>query len=349
MSDIFLISFLFGIVFWLSNDRLKGMKKFFYARSGPQTMHAGSVSRFGGLAIFLTLLFVSSVSSRDIEEFDLLRALLLASFPIFVAGILDDIHIIKNPLLRLLIMLPSPLLAIYLIDLQIASVGIGFLDTFLSNYYFQVLFICFALIGISNAFNIIDGYNGLVLAYVVIVQAFLIYNLRLSTFTEEYILFLLSIFFSAIGIFLVNFPFGKIFLGDSGAYLLGYLSAISLIIYHNELSNSPWYVLIMLAYPVTEVVFSVIRKTFRGHSPLQPDEMHFHMLVYKFFTQLNFLPRNLHNSIAAIAIILFNLPFLYFAQTYQFETEKLQNIYLIFVLLYLATYYLLFKSQNKKI
>ena len=89
------------------------------------------------------------------------------------------------------------------------------------------------------------------------------------------------ILFTLLGIFTLNL-FGKIFLGDAGAYFIGTLIATGLIIHQQTNDLSPWYVFLMFIYPVTEVLFSFIRKTFvRGKSALEPDGLHFHMLIYK--------------------------------------------------------------------
>ena len=89
------------------------------------------------------------------------------------------------------------------------------------------------------------------------------------------------ILFTLLGIFTLNL-FGKIFLGDAGAYFIGTLLATGLIIHQQTNDLSPWYVFLMFIYPVTEVLFSFIRKHLLGASQtLEPDGLHFHMLIYK--------------------------------------------------------------------
>jgi UDP-N-acetylmuramyl pentapeptide phosphotransferase/UDP-N-acetylglucosamine-1-phosphate transferase len=86
-----------------------------------------------------------------------------------------------------------------------------------------------------------------------------------------------------IGFFVWNFPYGKIFLGDGGAYLIGFLAGlvgVMLVERHKEVSA--WFPLLLLAYPVYETIFSIIRKKYlRKSSPLEPDPVHFHMLIHK--------------------------------------------------------------------
>ena len=88
---------------------------------------------------------------------------------------------------------------------------------------------------------------------------------------------MVAIFFSVLAVFIVNFPFGKIFLGDAGAYFLGALIPVGLIKYTFDNDFSPWFVLAILIYPVTEVMVSIARKVLiRGRSALEPDGLHFH-------------------------------------------------------------------------
>jgi len=88
---------------------------------------------------------------------------------------------------------------------------------------------------------------------------------------------------SLAGLFFFNFPNSRIFTGDSGAYLIGFLLAlISLLLLKRNPEVSPWFPLLVMAYPVFETVFSIYRKKFlRGISPGIPDSIHLHMLVHK--------------------------------------------------------------------
>ncbi len=88
-------------------------------------------------------------------------------------------------------------------------------------------------------------------------------------------------FFSILGIFLLNFPLGRIFIGDGGAYFLEAALALGLIKIYQESSLSPWYVLLMLIYPVTDILASLVRRLISRKSTLEPDNKHFlhHMIL----------------------------------------------------------------------
>jgi UDP-GlcNAc:undecaprenyl-phosphate/decaprenyl-phosphate GlcNAc-1-phosphate transferase len=85
-----------------------------------------------------------------------------------------------------------------------------------------------------------------------------------------------------LGFLVWNYPRGKIFLGDGGAYLIGFWLAelcVLLVVRHPEVS--PWFPLVLLIYPIFETLFSIYRRKFiRGASPGDPDALHFHQLIY---------------------------------------------------------------------
>jgi UDP-N-acetylmuramyl pentapeptide phosphotransferase/UDP-N-acetylglucosamine-1-phosphate transferase len=86
-----------------------------------------------------------------------------------------------------------------------------------------------------------------------------------------------------LGFFLWNFPGGHIFLGDGGAYLIGFmLGELAVLLTMRHVDVSAWYPVLMFIYPIFETLFSIYRKQFlRGISPGIPDGIHLHMLIYK--------------------------------------------------------------------
>ena len=267
LSAVFLSAF-----FWFLNKYYKLTPK----RNSPQTFHKKSTSRMGGPVLLLSLISWYLLSHNDIDQIFIL--IIISSIPIFVAGLLDDLFFDIKPYQRIILMIPSPILIFYLSGIEVRSVEIEFFDVLLQNDIFALFFMAFAFVGIANAFNIIDGFNGLLLGYCFSMCAtlYIAGNINGSFYT-----FINPIFFALLGILTLNL-FGKIFLGDAGAYFLGILTGSGLIIHQQTNDLSPWYVFLMLIYPVTEVFISAIRKVLiRKKSALQPDGLHFHMLVYK--------------------------------------------------------------------
>jgi UDP-N-acetylmuramyl pentapeptide phosphotransferase/UDP-N-acetylglucosamine-1-phosphate transferase len=85
------------------------------------------------------------------------------------------------------------------------------------------------------------------------------------------------------GFFIWNYPRGLIFLGDGGAYLIGYLIAtLSILLVIRNSSVSPWFALLVNAYPIFETLFTIWRrKVHQGKNPGLPDGAHFHSLIYR--------------------------------------------------------------------
>jgi UDP-N-acetylmuramyl pentapeptide phosphotransferase/UDP-N-acetylglucosamine-1-phosphate transferase len=205
-------------------------------------------------------------------------------------------------------------------------------------FFVAIVFTIFALVGITNAINIIDGFNGLAAGVVIVSLISLAYiaNLHNHQSLLEAIAILLGATF---GFFVLVFPKGKIFLGDGGAYLLGFLIGIfGIYLAGNYADVSPWYVLAIFIYPVWEVIFSIIRKLSSKKSPMKPDNMHFHMLVYRNLTK--------NNPLTAIFINALVAPFVYFATIYAHCSICNVVIVLFFITIYTLLYWYLYKKDK---
>jgi len=340
MTDIFPLSLFFCLVLWFLNKNLK-LSFINNLRIGPQTFHKKSISRLGGVAIYFPLLIVSYLDDST-ENYEFLRTVLLCTFPIFATGLIDDLKIKVQPINRLFLFIPTPLLLYYFVGLRVESVDIVLIDALLKYEIISIIFICFALVGMSNAFNIIDGFNGLLLSYSLTLLASLIIGYE-SVSGIDWLTFNVGIFLSVFAVFIFNFPFGKIFLGDAGAYLLGILIPVSLIKYTLDNNFSPWFVMVMLIYPFTEVLISIIRKVFfRKMSALKPDGLHLHMLVYKKITKrVGFKKIRLRHFTVTTFIFILNSPFLIVANSFKYDSLVLQFLCAWFIVMYLSIYFLL--------
>jgi len=257
---------------------------FDHVRTGPQKFHATPTPRIGGLGVMAGL-FVSGAAllatdqGSSGEQFGFL---LFASLPAFLGGITEDVTKNVSVLARLALTMLAAACGAWLLGAVIPRLDVPGLDTLLKWTPFAIAFTIFAVGGVANAINIIDGYNGLAGGYAVIVLAALAY---VSVQVGDGFLFTsaLAMIGAVLGFLVWNYPKGKIFLGDGGAYLLGFwLAELSVLLVARHPEISPWFPLLLLIYPVFETVFSIYRKTFlRGHSPGRPDGLHFHMLVYK--------------------------------------------------------------------
>lgn len=156
------------------------------------------------------------------------------------------------------------------------------------GWILSVLLTTIALAGYTHAVNIIDGLHGLASGASVII---LLSLAALSLRYEDFLLAHMALCFCGVagGFFLVNYPRGRIFLGDSGAYFCGFLTAavaIALPARHHEVS--PWASLLICGYPVIEVGFSSLRRIrSKRRSPIHADHLHLHSLLYRRWVRNN--------------------------------------------------------------
>jgi len=249
---------------------------------GPQKLHLGSIPRIGGLGIYLSL-FIVVITKFLLEENpdSAFLVFLMCTVPCFVIGLREDLTKKVGVKLRLLFTAISALIGIYFLDGLIYSVDLPIVDDLLKMKWFCYLLTIFAITGISNAYNIIDGLNGLA-GMVGIVSLLAIYYVA-YLFGDNYILFLAQILIASIlGFLLWNYPKGKIFLGDAGAYLIGFCNGfLSLLLVDRHAEISPWFALLVNFYPIFETLYSIFRrKISKNQDPTAPDAQHFHSLVY---------------------------------------------------------------------
>ncbi len=257
---------------------------------GVHKFHTQPTPRIGGVAIMAGLLVSWALAKLlvDIsmplaqESARLLGLMLLAAVPAVTFGILEDITKRVGVRARLLATMGSGLLAWWLTDTAIGHVGIWGVDNLLAILPISVAFTAFAVGGVANSFNIIDGFNGLA-AGALLISLTSIGCIAYGVGDPALALLCLTVAAVVLGFGVVNFPFGKIFLGDGGAYLLGFMVAwIAVLLPARNPSVSAWAALLACGYPVLEVLFSIWRKYRRtGSHPGQPDKVHLHMLFYK--------------------------------------------------------------------
>ncbi|MDC7700846.1 MraY family glycosyltransferase [Vogesella indigofera] len=249
--------------------------------SGPQKFHATPTPRVGGVPIMVSMMLTASGTwYAGLPEF---ASLLLASLPVFLAGLTEDLTKRVRPLYRLLFAFGSAAMAIWLLGAALPSLGIpGVDDAMTALPWLALLLTVFAVGGVCHAVNIIDGYNGLMGGVAMAIAAALAYVS--STVGDMALLAIsLSLLGAILGFLVWNFPRGMIFAGDAGAYLVGFLLAevsVLLVVRHPGVV-SPWFPMLLMIYPVFETVFSIYRRKKRQAAAGLPDSMHFHQMVYK--------------------------------------------------------------------
>lgn len=292
----------------------------------PQNFHDLATSRAGGVGILAGMIFLLLTPLG----WKLLLSILLA----FLSGIFEDFHRSLNAKTRLLLQFIAAAGAVILTGSVVTYLGLGFY----LPYWVGVIFSIFSIVGLMNAVNIIDGFNGLASGIVLLIL--LSFGIVAAQVGNHEILQIAMIVAAAVlAFFLVNFPRGKIFLGDGGAYLLGFISALTgIFLASNYNEVSPWYILAVLIYPVWEVLFSIVRKRKAGRSPMEPDAYHLHMLIFKHMTH--------NNPLTATVIVLGVTPFILIPTLYANNSGANLLTVLLFVICYTLFYRYLYKKES---
>ncbi len=256
--------------------------------SGVQKFHATAVPRVGGIAVvsglvaalgFCSVMYPNVLSKAHAGG---AMTLLLASLPAFLAGLIEDLTKRVSIRLRLLATIASALLASLLLGATINQFDIWGIDALMAIVPFAVLATAFVVAGGANAINIIDGFNGLASCVVLVMSAAL--GAVAWHAGDMFVTGLAMLGFGAtLGFLAVNYPTGKLFLGDGGAYFLGFwVAEIAVLLLVRNPSVNAWQVLAICAYPVIEVMYSIYRRKFvRKSSPGDADGLHLHTLVYR--------------------------------------------------------------------
>lgn len=250
---------------------------------GIQKFHARVTPRVGGLALIIGMmvgLMTRAWVNVDIWQSSLI--LLATALPAFVAGFIEDLTKSVSVRLRLAATFISAGLAGVFLNAWIVNVQIIGLDVLLNIYWISIAFTCFAVAGLSNAFNIIDGYNGLASGVALIILSALAY---VGFVVQDYLIMAGS--FAGIGAilgFLVwNYPRGRLFLGDGGAYLIGFwVAELSILLVMRNPQVSKWFPVLICIYPIFETLFTMYRRlVLKKASAGQPDAVHLHQIIFR--------------------------------------------------------------------
>jgi UDP-N-acetylmuramyl pentapeptide phosphotransferase/UDP-N-acetylglucosamine-1-phosphate transferase len=246
---------------------------------GVQKNHTMPTPRIGGVSVFFGVFAAFLVAQPGQAE--ILGPILLAGLPAFIFGLAEDVTKKVSVMSRLLATIASGGLGCLLTGVSLTEVGVPLLDSSLSYTMVSVAFTAFAVGGMANSVNIIDGFNGLASGFVVI--AFIGLAL-LATMAGDFDLAFvcLAIAIATMGFWLVNWPCGYLFLGDGGSYFCGFaLAWASVLLIERNGSISAFVPLLVCIHPVTEVLFSIYRRRMTGASPGSPDRLHLHTLVMR--------------------------------------------------------------------
>lgn len=254
---------------------------------GPQKFHAREAPRVGGLAIALGLMSALAILAFRDGYAETARwgfLLALAGVPVFAAGLAEDMTKRVKPRWRLLAAFVSAFAAVGLAGLVMVAPGLWGVAWLLSFPVVAVLLTAGVVASLSHAVNLIDGFNGLASMCVVLMLAALcIVAYDIGDVVVGHLA--LVTIGAVLGFFILNYPAGLIFLGDGGAYFLGfwYAELSLLLLARNPGALSPLFPVLVCVYPAFETIFSVYRRRIRGQASSEADGVHLHSLIYRRF------------------------------------------------------------------
>ncbi len=247
---------------------------------GVQKLHTAPTPRIGGLALLGGAVVGGLFLAPETQW--LWWMICISAVPAFGAGLLEDMTKGVSVKMRLLATIFAAMVFCTLTGYRITGVDIIGIDGLLSFWLPSFVLTVFAVGGIANAINIIDGVNGLSSGTsIIILTGFAVVAGQAG---DTAILGACLVGIGALsGFFFLNFPSGRLFMGDAGAYTAGFLLAvIAVALPQRNPEISPLIGLLALAYPVMETAVSVVRRIIReGAHPGAPDRLHLHSLVYR--------------------------------------------------------------------
>lgn len=321
----------------LGQDRAHGVQKF----------HVQPTSRLGGVGIFMGIWVAALLWGRqDSALSHHMLWFILASCPVWLGGLAEDLTHRVGPSLRLVLAMVSAAWLFGALGVGVVRTDVWLVDQLLDLPGATLCVSLLVVAGFTHSLNIIDGFHGLASGLTLIMLAAL--GAMALSVGDGLVLQMCAVSLAAAaGFFVWNWPRGGIFLGDAGAYLLGFwVVELGLLLVMRNPGISPMAPVVVGILPLIETLFSMYRrKVVRQHPVNHPDALHLHTLVYR---RLVFRPSQ-HSSPAQVNAanakvgLYFWLPALLFtvlAFVFMYSTWA----QLLLMLVYLAMYIWLYKS-----
>lgn len=246
--------------------------------SSVQATHQVPTLRLGGISVMLGYLCLLALAPFYAGQPMLVGVSLV---PVFVVALLEDLHIPMSPRRRLIAVFASCLIEISLRGAWMPRFDIVGLDPLVGSAIVGIPLTLLLVGGLSHAFNLIDGVHGLSSGVAILTSCAL--GLLAARSQDGDLAGVCFLFAAGIaGFWIVNFPLGKLFLGDAGAYTIGYILAwlgISLLVRNPDIAS--WAVFLVFAWPISETFWAIVRRRMNGRAATQADRMHMHHVMLR--------------------------------------------------------------------
>jgi UDP-GlcNAc:undecaprenyl-phosphate/decaprenyl-phosphate GlcNAc-1-phosphate transferase len=238
-------------------------------------MHTQPIPRLGGLAIFLGFLLSVVLFAEISRE---VQGILLGCVVVVIVGVIDDI-VPLPALVKFVVQIFAALIAVYhgVVVTIITNPNIWSASQYLIFGYLSVPITVIWIVAITNSVNLIDGLDGLA-AGVSAISSFTMLIIAIIVADLNVAVIMAALAGSCIGFLPYNRNPAKIFMGDTGALLLGYVlatvSIIGLFKFYAIISFAVPFLVVGL--PLFDTVFAFFRRILSGKNPMAPDRGHFH-------------------------------------------------------------------------
>lgn len=308
--------------------------------SGIQKLHNKIVPRIGGVPIFASIIIVYFLLSEYQFTQGLILPIIIGAFPAFFTGLLDDITHSVSASVRLMATMFGALYLWWGSGLLVTNVELPIIDYLFQFTLFSVCFSLICIAGVCHSMNLIDGINGLSSGFAILALFFI--SIVSDQIGDTDLNLLCLIFICIIfGFFLFNITTGKIFLGDCGAYLLGFvLASLAIQLPARNYDVSPWISLVFCSYPIIETIFTIFRRLKNKKSIHEPDNLHLHHLISEYFSK-KVKNKNINMMISTLLILSFFLIFSILALTVINNSKYLKFLFIIEVSSFILLYYVL--------
>lgn len=305
------------------------------ALEAGQASHTVPTPRLGGVAILFGIVSSVMLGYRDASPWVFASVL-----PVFLIGLLEDFGLQTKPSRRLLMMSLSAYFVVYWTGVSITLSDTPFVDALLANWLVSSAFTVFFVVALTNGFNLIDGVNGLASSKVIFASlalSYVAYQNGDSALHQAGMV----IAFSTFGVFVVNFPFGRIFMGDAGAYSLGFVLAwITILLNERHPDVSAWSLLCIISWPIFDTTFSIWRRLRSRSRVGAPDHLHYHQLVMRAWELISRgqMPRRVSNPLATITIWPITLPTIFCGAWFSNDNFAGAVVFAVSAVFFVATY-----------
>lgn len=305
---------------------------------GGRHIHKKPVPKLGGIAIFLGFLFGYMIYGTHSST---MNAILIGSFIIVLTGVIDDITELK-PLTKFVGQLCASLIIVFYGNVLLKDVSAFglYIDFNILSYPLTIFFI----LGCINCINLIDGLDGLSGGISSIY--FLTIGIIATIQGKMGLDFVLSFVMlgATLGFLVYNFNPASIFAGDSGSMFMGFMIAvIALLGFKNVTMTSLIIPLLVIAIPILDTIFAILRRAIKGEKITTGDKYHIHHQL---------LNRNLSQRITVLIIYVIDLLFASASIVYVLKDNKLgyiiYGILLLIVIIFVAKTNVVVDSKELK-